>query len=263
MSLVLFILALSSGFCSGLLGIGGAVLLIPLLVIVPPLCGVGELGMGAVSGISMLQVLSAAIAAGASHWRSGFMHGRTVLLIGVPMAVFTLLGAAASSLIADTALLLFFGLILLLSLCLLHIERESERSHEDYGIRHSGIGHGLTGAAVGLCAGLVGAGGGFLLLPAMIGILKIPTRIAVGSSLGIILLSALFGSIGKIATLQVEWSYLIPVIAGSIPASIIGSRISHKLKPRMVERLLFALTLAVTLATWIKIALLMLPSVSI
>ncbi len=92
MYITLFLLSLVGGFCAGLLGVGGAVVLIPLMYAVPQLVGVGALSMPEVAGISMLQVLAASITGCISHKRSGYTHMPIILAIGIPMAVCSFFG---------------------------------------------------------------------------------------------------------------------------------------------------------------------------
>ena len=101
--------------------------------------------------------------------------------------------------------------------------------------------------------GIVGAGGGFILIPVMTRILKIPMRVAVGSSLGIIFIGAFMGSLGKILSLQVEWAYLIPVLAGAIPAALIGARLSKKLPAVYIRYSLLVIIFLTILKTWSEI----------
>jgi uncharacterized membrane protein YfcA len=89
----------------------------------------------------------------------------------------------------------------------------------------------------------------------MIRILKIPFRVAVGSSLGIVFIGALMGSIGKIATFQVNWLYILPVIAGSVPAALLGSKISKKMPATAVRYTLLLVMLLVMIKTWTDILL--------
>jgi len=113
----------------------------------------------------------------------------------------------------------------------------------------------LTGGIVGLASGILGAGGGFVLIPAMIRILKLPVRMAVGSSLGIIFIGALAGSVGKIVTLQVEWIYVPSLLLGAIPASLIGSRLSHRLPAAHLRTMLMVLIGVILIKTWAEILL--------
>ena len=86
LSLVLFALAFCGAFLSGLVGVGGAIVMIPLLYYVPPLLGAGELTIKEVAGLSMTQVLAAAVVGTWSHGRHAFVHRRLALVGGSAMA---------------------------------------------------------------------------------------------------------------------------------------------------------------------------------
>ncbi|MDP8226427.1 MAG: sulfite exporter TauE/SafE family protein [Candidatus Celaenobacter polaris] len=249
----LFVLSLLGGFCSGLLGVGGAVLLIPLLLTTPPLVGVGSLSMHEISGITMVQVFAASVTGCLAHRRSGFAHMRTILTIGIPMGVFSFVGAAASKSMTSQSLLLIFGCLVALAFVML-LKRSSGESDETVDFGFNGLLSAASGICVGFVSGIVGAGGGFILIPVMIRILKMPIRVAVGSSLGIVFIGALMGSMGKILTLQVEWLYLLPVIAGSLPSSLLGAQVSKKIAPSRIRHILLFLVLIVLMKTWYDVA---------
>jgi uncharacterized membrane protein YfcA len=249
----LFVLSAVGGFFSGLLGVGGAVVLIPLLLSVPPLVGVGELTMGQVAGVTMVQVLAASIAGFLGHRRSGHSHTHTIVTIGIPMGLFALVGAALSREMSDRSMLILFGCLVAIALVMLIRKAPGESEEDSDEFRFNAPLSVLVGSGVGLVSGIVGAGGGFIIIPLMIRILKIPMRIAVGSSLGIVFIGALLGSIGKALTLQVEWLYLIPVVCGSIPAALVGARVSKKLPATQVRYVLLGVVVLVFIKTWTKI----------
>lgn len=255
MVVTIFFLSLFGGLCSGLLGVGGAVVLIPLMVSVPPLVGAGALTMNQVAGLTMIQVLASAITGWMTHRKGGFTHTRTIFSIGIPLGIFSLLGAVLSMFMPSEALTVVFGVVVLIALLLLVQSADARaRGNDDQGEFHfRPLRFGLTGAITGMASGILGAGGGFVLIPAMIRILKLPVRIAVGSSLGIIFIGALAGSVGKIVTLQVEWIYVPSLLLGAIPASILGSRLSHRLPAAHLRTLLMILIGIILIKTWAEI----------
>jgi len=244
--------SLLGGFCSGLLGVGGAVLLIPLLLAVPRIFGVGELSMHDVSGLTMIQVSVASISGWMSHRRSGFAHIPTILSIGIPMGIFSFMGATASKFITDNTMLLIFGcLVVIAFIMLVKRSRGEAKETTDFQFnRHLSV---ISGSCVGFVSGIVGAGGGFILIPVMIKCLKIPIRVAVGSSLGVVFIGAVMGSFGKMLTLQVECMHLIPIIAGSLPASLVGARLSKKIAPSHIRHTLLSLVILILIKTWYDI----------
>ena len=253
MVLTLFLLSLVGGFFSGLLGVGGAVVLIPLLLAVPPLVGVGRLSMNAVSGLTMVQVLAASATGCLAHRRSGFAHARTIVTIGIPMGAFSFLGAAVSKSMTSQSMLVLFGCLVALAFVMLLRRTSGEHEEAASDFEFNGFLSVVSGSAVGLASGIIGAGGGFILIPIMIRLLKIPLRVAVGSSLGIVFIGALMGSVGKMLTLQVEWVFLVPVIGGSLPAALLGAQVSKSIPSSRVRYILLTLVLLVLVKTWCDI----------
>ncbi len=255
MIVTIFFLSLFGGFCSGLLGVGGAVVLIPLMYSVPPLVGAGALTMNQVAGLTMIQVLASAITGWIVHRRGGFTHTRTIFFIGIPLGICSLLGAVLSKFMHGDALSIVFGVVVLAALLLLIQSADGRKKGNDdeCPFHFNPWRFMLTGATVGLASGILGAGGGFVLIPAMIRLLKLPVRMAVGSSLGIIFIGALAGSVGKIVTLQVEWIYVPALLLGAIPASLLGSRLSHRLPAAQLRTLLMVLIGIILLKTWAEL----------
>jgi uncharacterized membrane protein YfcA len=251
----IFVLSLFGGLCSGLLGVGGAVVLIPLMVSVPPLVGAGTLTMNQVAGLTMIQVLASAITGWVAHRRGGFTHTRTIFYIGIPLGICSLLGAVLSKFMPCEALTLVFGLVVLVALVLLiqSADARAKGNNDETPFHFHPWRFISTGAITGLASGILGAGGGFVLIPAMIRILKLPVRVAVGSSLGIIFIGALCGAVGKIVTLQVQWIYVPALLLGAIPASLLGSRLSHRLPAAHLRTLLMILIGIILFKTWAEI----------
>lgn len=95
---------------------------------------------------------------------------------------------------------------------------------------------GLQGLIVGMIAGLVGAGGGFLIIPALVFMAGLTMRIAVGTSLMIIAFQSLFGFAGDIFRgLAVDWSFLSIVITCAAIGIVAGSKLAHKIKEQKLK----------------------------
>jgi uncharacterized membrane protein YfcA len=108
----------------------------------------------------------------------------------------------------------------------------------------------LIGAFVGFVSGSVGAGGGFILIPLMIIVLRVPLKVTVGTSLGIVFIGALTGSIGKLISMQVTVATALPLILGSIPAAQLGAKCSKALSSRTIHRVLLAVVLFSMVKVW-------------
>ncbi|MFO7831443.1 MAG: sulfite exporter TauE/SafE family protein [Desulfuromonadaceae bacterium] len=255
MAIVLLCISCVGGFVSGLLGVGGAVILIPLLLTVPPLFGVGTLDIHTVSGITMLQVFATSALGAFIHRRSGNLHPAGVIAIGIPLAGFAFLGAVISKYVHADVLLITFGILVLLPFALLPPER---RGNAPPGVDEFSPHQGgciAVGSSVGLVSGLLGAGGGFILVPLLVTVLKFPLKMAVGSSLGVVFIGAVLGAVGKIASGQVVWAYAIPVLLGSVPMVHLGSLLCRHISPRRIRHLFLGLLAVVALNTWADILL--------
>jgi uncharacterized membrane protein YfcA len=252
MIVTLFFLGLLGGFLSGLLGVGGAVIMIPLMLTVPSLLGVGDLSMKAVAGLSMVQVLVSSISGMVIHKKNNFVNGKVLLSVGVPMGLCALAGAYFSQYMHDRTLLLFFGVLVLVAFFMLLFKKEnsigSDEPVEEFRFRL--IPSVLIGAFVGFVSGSVGAGGGFILIPLMVTVLRVPLKVTVGTSLGIVFIGALTGSVGKLLSAQVGLMLIVPLICGSIPAAQLGAKCSKTLKPSTIRWLLLGIVFASTVKVW-------------
>jgi uncharacterized membrane protein YfcA len=106
------------------------------------------------------------------------------------------------------------------------------------------------GAFAGLVLGLIGAGGGFLLVPLMVYGLGVPVRTAVGSSLAIVALGGLGGMIGKAASHQVMWMYALALVVGALPGAYLGAATSRRLSPDTLARILGVVLALVAIQMW-------------
>ena len=109
------------------------------------------------------------------------------------------------------------------------------------------------GAAVGLLVGMAGAGGGFLLVPIMIYVLKVPIRLAIGTSLAIVAMSGFAGSIGKMITGQVDWYLALALVCGALPGAQLGSTVSARIRTDFLALVLGVVMTFVAIHAWWKI----------
>jgi hypothetical protein len=252
--LTLVILGLGGGFLSGLLGLGGAIFMIPLLLYVPPILGVGYLDMKQVAAISMVQVLAASLSGMIAHNKNRFVSKTVLLYMGICNAIGNLAGSFFSKEVKSSFLLAIFASMAVIAAAAMFIpKREQGGDISPDGIKFNIPLAVVLSLAIGSFGGMVGAPGAFIYIPAMIYLLGIPTRIVIGSSLGIVFMGALTGTIGKMATGQIIWPYAIALVLGTIPASQVGAHISKKMDTGYL-RLAIAVIIAMTgLRMWYQI----------
>jgi uncharacterized membrane protein YfcA len=219
---------------SGLLGLGGAVFLIPAYLYLPKLFGIAPLDVKSISGVTSVQVFATALLGTILHKRHGAVNKRLVLVMGIPIIIASFLGAMLSGGVSASAILGVFAAMAITGAAFM-VTKKGERAETDADLSYSSVGAAGVAAGVGFFGGMVGAPGAFLLSPLMMSVLHIPTRITIGSTLGIVLLSALAASAGKITTGLVPLYPAIAAIIGSLPGVALGSMLSHRLRARTLR----------------------------
>jgi uncharacterized membrane protein YfcA len=220
---VLFVLGAVGGFVAGLIGVGGAIVMIPLLLYVPPLLGVGRIDVKSVAAITMVQVFAAAVSGVIAHGRQRTINVRLAATGGVAMAAGSLAGAVASRYMPDSLLLLVFALMVTAAFVMMFLPTPpTDVTVPADERRYSRTLTAAVAGTVGLAAGLVGAGGAFLLVPLLLVVVGVPIRVTIGSSLAMTALAATAGVIGKFVTGQVPLGPALVVALGALP----GRRLS-------------------------------------
>lgn len=225
------------GLSLGLLGSGGSILTVPVLVYLvhePQKLAIAE-SLAIVGGISLVGALPY-ISKKQIHWKS-------VLWFGVPGIAGTYMGAYASQWLSGGMQLLLFAVMMLVAAYTMWRAKDpkAETKHHPYWQIL------LEGLVVGVVTGLVGVGGGFLIIPALVLLGGVPMRLAVGTSLLIIALKSLVGFykyIHVLAEYFVNWPLIALFTVLGIAGSFVGSYISQKL-PQQQLRKLFAAVLVV------------------
>lgn len=245
-------LGATGGFASGLLGIGGALIMIPLLLYVPPLLGVGSLDVKTVAAITMVQVFVAALTGMLAHRRYDAVNAEVAWIGGTAMAAGSFLGALLSRYAPDRSLLVVFALMATLAIVLMLVPLDS---HEPAPTRYSPVRIVAVAGGVGLAAGFVGAGGAFLLVPLLLVVVGVPVRVTIGSSLAITAMAAMAGVAGKLLTGQVPPGPAAAVALGALPGAPLGAAVSRRLGvgPLRVILLVF-ITLTAARVWWDVVA---------
>ena len=251
-AVTLIVLGFVGAFVSGLVGVGGAIVMVPLLYYVPPVLGVGSLDIKHVAGITMAQVLAASAVGAVAHGRGAMVHRQLAVVGGAAMAAGSLIGAIGSRYVSGRGLLTIFAVMTSVALPLMfvrpapHAAPAGDGTHVPFNRATAVTLPGL----IGLASGLVGAGGAFLLVPVLIAILRVPVRVSIGTSLAMISASALMGFLGKAITGQIPLGLALAVIAGSLTGAPLGARISHRAPITVLRVVLAALIAVVSVRVW-------------
>jgi uncharacterized protein len=233
------------GFLSGLLGIGGGIVLVPLLLYIPRLLGFPSPDMRDVAGITIVQVFAASALGFLLHRRHRTTNPQVVRWMGAGMVAGAAVGGVASKFVPLTMLEAAFVVLAFTAAPLLFVPPLADEIGEGPARDISPEGAFGAALAIGLLSGLVGVGGAFLVIPVMIYFLGMPTRAAIGSSLGVLLVSALAGALGKLATGQIMLPWAAALVAGALPGTWVGAAASRRVPARGL-RLALAVLVTVT-----------------
>jgi uncharacterized membrane protein YfcA len=221
------------GVAIGLLGGGGSILTVTLLVYV--------LALPAHEAIatSLLVVGATSLAALVTHARAGRVAWRTGLLFGLAGMVGSFAGARVARLIPAGLLLALFGAVMLATaIAMLRGGAESAHAEASPTARPRAQRAGLVaqGLLVGVVTGLVGAGGGFLVVPALVLLGGLPMNVAVGTSLIVVALNALAGFAGHLGAVAIDVELTALVTGAALVGSLAGSRLAGRIPPAALRR---------------------------
>jgi uncharacterized membrane protein YfcA len=241
------LMGLGVSVLSGLLGIGGGILLAPAMLYLPPLLGIGELDMRAVSGLTMTQALFACLSGAWRHRKYRFVSWSVVRWMGFTMLVASFVGAVASQAVRNEVLMGIFALLALIAALLMLLPQEEKSGAESETVSFSRPVAVAIALCVGFFGGLVGQGGSFLLIPLMLWLLRLPLRVVVGSNLAIVAFASFAGFLGKLLTHQIPLEIGAALVLGAVPGAQIGGIMSRRTPAPFLRGLLALLILAVAL----------------
>ena len=230
------------GISLGLIGGGGSILTVPVLVYLFSVDTV------LATTYSLFVVGSTSLVGSFSYFKKGFVDGKTALFFGIPsvIAVFFTRHYILSTIpehvmdvgdfeISRSILLMVFFAVLMVFASYSMIKKDREdNAASTRATKTSWV--IAQGVVVGLVTGLIGAGGGFLIIPALVKLLRLPMKTAIGTSLVIIAVNSLMGFSFSLGHYPIDWEFLLTVSLIAIVGIFIGTYLStkingNKLKP--------------------------------
>lgn len=248
LAVLLALLGLLAAFLSGLLGIGGALMLIPMLLYIPEGLGLASFDVKTASAVAVTQVAIASGAGTLANFKRGLVYRRLAAVVVGTMVLGALLSGWASQFLPGLALLVLLATLAVLGAAamLLPVSRhEQGRAQPAF----NPILAATCGLGVGSIIGLVG-GGSFLLVPIQVYLLRIPTRTAMATGLAAVLPTALSAVIGKAVGGQVPLLQAVLVCLLSIPGAQMGTACSARIPARVLRRIYAAVVLTVAAGLW-------------
>lgn len=220
-------LALVIGVVLGMLGGGGAILTLPMLVYAVGLEPKAAIATSLfVVGATSIMGMTVHARAGTVRWKVGAMFGSAAMAGAYG-------GGRLAHLIAGNALLVLFGVVMVVTATAM-LRGGKADAGEPTELR---LGRALgLGAAVGVLSGLVGAGGGFLIVPALTLFGGLAMREAIGTSLMVIGLQSFAGFAGHITHVHLDWTLALVITATSLVGSLGGATLGARISARALRR---------------------------
>jgi uncharacterized membrane protein YfcA len=239
-----FIASIFIGIALGLIGGGGSILTLPVLVYLFNVDAV------LATGYSLFIVGLTSAVGSVTYFQKKLVNIKTALVFGIPsiIAVFATRAFIVPAIpkevftlgdfvVTKSILMMVLFAILMIAASYSMIKKDKPKASADEGEQKFNYPLIIIeGGVVGILTGLVGAGGGFLIIPALVILSKLPMKEAVGTSLVIIAAKSLIGFFGEAGEAAVDWLFLAKVSAFAIGGIFIGSALSKridgaKLKP--------------------------------
>jgi uncharacterized membrane protein YfcA len=239
-----YIGALAIGVVLGLVGGGGSILTVPVLVY---LLGLNPIISTAYSlfivGVTALIGALKNIRKGLVDFRTAFVFAtpalisvyitRRFIIPAIPENLFSVGGVMVTR---DVAVMVFFAILMLAAS---YSMIKSKDTGSDEFAQNKSFNYPLIileGIAVGLATGIVGAGGGFLIIPALVLLAGLPMKKAVATSLLIIAIKSLIGFVGDVQNLSIDWPFLLSFTAISVLGIFIGIWAAHYISGTQLKK---------------------------
>ncbi|WP_153796778.1 sulfite exporter TauE/SafE family protein [Foetidibacter luteolus] len=243
MEILGYIASLLIGISLGLIGSGGSILTMPVMVY---LFGIQPL---AATSYSLFVVGSTSLVGAVQNYKRGLVNLHTALLFGAS-SVFTVfvtrrffiplipgtLFSIGSLVVTENMLtmLLFAALMILAAISMMR--KEANAHHQRSAPTNNTAKLLLYGIGIGFVTGLLGAGGGFLLIPTLVMLAGIPIKEAIGTSLLIIALNSLIGFTGDLQHQHINWRLMLVITALATPGIFIGNALNKKISSTRLKK---------------------------
>ena len=235
-----YLFSLMIGVVLGLIGGGGSILTVPVLVYL-----FNQDALTATT-YSLFVVGITSLVGSIFYFRKGLIHLKTALVFGgfsiltvfitrkfivpaIPDEVFSL----GNFLITKNILLLLLFAALMIASSLSMIRKKNEEPINMGGPKYSSI--AIQGLVVGFVTGLVGAGGGFLIVPALVNFLKMDIKAAIGTSLTIIAINSLSGFAVSATDMAINWNLILFITALAVAGIFLGSYLATKMNGKKLK----------------------------
>lgn len=249
----LFSIGFIGSIISGMVGIGGSIIKYPMLLYIPPALGFIAFTAQEVSAISAVQVFFATLAGMFAFRKGGFINKPLVLMMGIAIIIGSFVGSYGSKFLPNSTINLVYAVLALIAAIMMFMPKKANEDMDYNQLTFNKPLASFLAAIIGILSGIVGAAGAFITVPVMLVILKIPTRVAIASSLAITFISSIGSAIGKFMGGHMLLVPSLVMVVASTLASPLGAKISKRMNTKLLQWILAALITATVVKIWFEI----------
>jgi len=238
MEIIGYFAAALIGLSLGLIGGGGSILTVPVLVYLFHIDAV------LATSYSLFIVGLSSLVGAYKNYRRGAIHIKTALLFGltsittvllvrrlvVPIIPHHIATVGTFEVTQQMLTMVLFAILMVLaSVSMIRSGRKKTAPMQEPAAQAPVLKLALYGIGIGLVTGFLGAGGGFLIIPALVLLLRLDMKIAIGTSLLIIAMNSLMGFLGDIGQFQIDWTFLLIIVAIAVSGIFAGTFLGQKI----------------------------------
>ncbi len=246
-------IGLVSGIITGLLSVGGGIILIFFLIMFPPLLMQTHFTMQTIAGFSIMQAFFATLSGSLYYLREKLINLPVVVSLGVPSFFGGMVGVVLAHSITDEALRWFFAVLAFLAALVMFIPY---RHYENEEFQFSKLMYAVSiafGIVIGIVGGMLGLSAGFLFVPLMVYLYRLNIKKAIGTSLIACLLLASGSFLMKLTTEAFSLQAGIALVIGGIIGAQLGGRLGKKMPPLLLKRITAITVLLISITVVVEL----------
>lgn len=256
---IMLLIGVFGGFISGLVGVGGAIIIYPAILLLPPLFGAPAYSAYIASGLTSSQVFFSTLSGSLKARKKTEFSPQLVLYMGGGMIIGSMLGAFLANLFDATFVNTVYIIIALLALTLMFIKVKPSSEKSSFN-KYLLV---IIGLFIGIISGIVGAGGAFIIIPILLVLFKLPMNTVVANSIVIAFISSIGAFVIKLIQGYIPLYDALFLIIGSIIFAPIGLKLSKKV-PNIIQKWIISILIvfAISSTHFIKLILITQTAIS-
>jgi uncharacterized membrane protein YfcA len=240
--IMMLLIGVFGGFISGLVGIGGAIIIYPAVLLLPPLFGVPAYSAYIASGLTSSQVFFSTLSGSLKAQKKTEFSPPLVIYMSGGMITGSMLGALLANLFNATFVNAIYIIIALIALILMFINVKPNLNQSSFN-KPLLV---MVGLLVGIISGIVGAGGAFIIIPILLVLFKLPMNMVVANSIVIAFISSIGAFIIKLIQGYIPLEDALFLIIGSMIFAPLGLKLGKKV-PSFVQKWIISILIIVAI----------------